>query len=493
MVPHGHLTNTALDTRLRPVTGLHHPQPVMHLRRRCCHRPDPTDHPYRRLPWNPTGALHSFGHSQALQAHFLQPGEFPRSYVLSDWSSNSGSVGGSYLPAVFIGQPVGIEQVGDVWIGDSGATSHMSRSADLMYDTRLPPPHRSRIILDDGSIKTVHFIGKIDLVFHSRTDYPVTFYDVPLVSDLAFNLFSFYIVQGKHDIILNETGAHLLDGRLVFPRSRCNRSSLHATRLLPGGNANASTVLATFAEPPSRRLDRPASPLPNFSVASPVVHRENSGVNGSCRARNAATGTSEKKYHVPWGMGAESESMSRGNGGRASAVLSPGGVFKDKKKKKYVVDSNHFLHVSLARAHSSVSKATTQQHDVQQVGELTPCSGCSMAKGICASTRHHITSRAAAPMDTMHIDTAGSLQESLGGSRCVVTFLDSASRFQRPYRVRDKSRPDVQSNEQFCIPRGERRPQHRPVHRGRPTMHSQRKVQLSRVHPRTVRPSGRSP
>ena len=84
----------------------------------------------------------------------MQPGEFPSS-VSSDWSSNSGSVGGSYLPSAFIGQPVDIEEVGDVWIGYSGVTSHMTRDADLMYDTRPPPPHKSKTILGDGSIKKV--------------------------------------------------------------------------------------------------------------------------------------------------------------------------------------------------------------------------------------------------------------------------------------------------------------------------------------------------
>ena len=84
----------------------------------------------------------------------MQPGEFPSS-VSSDWVSNGDSVGGSYLPSAFVEQPVRIEQVGDVWIGDSGATSHMTRSADLMCDTRPPPPHRSRIILGNGPIKKV--------------------------------------------------------------------------------------------------------------------------------------------------------------------------------------------------------------------------------------------------------------------------------------------------------------------------------------------------
>ena len=57
----------------------------------------------------------------------------------------------------------------------------------------------------------------------------------------------------------------------------------------------------------------------------------------------------------------------------AAAVLSPGGVFMDEKKKKKVVNINHF-HVSFAHAHSSVLKATAPQHDIQLVGELTPCS-----------------------------------------------------------------------------------------------------------------------
>ena len=124
----------------------------------------------------------------------MQPGECPSS-VSSDWISNSDNVGGSYLPSAFVGQPVGIEQVGDVWIGKSGDTSHMTRNADLMYATRSPLPHRSRIILGDRSNKKVQFIGKIDLVFHSRTDYIVTLNDVSFVPDLEFNLFSFHIVQ----------------------------------------------------------------------------------------------------------------------------------------------------------------------------------------------------------------------------------------------------------------------------------------------------------
>ena len=62
-----------------------------------------------------------------------------------------------------------------------------------------------------------------------------------------------------------------------------------------------------------------------------------------------------------------------------------------------------------------------------------------MAKRIRAPTPHHTTSRAAAPLDMVHIDTAGPFPESLGSSRYVVLFVYNASRFQRPYGTRDES------------------------------------------------------
>ena len=88
----------------------------------------------------------------------------------------SGSVSGGCLPSAFVGQLVGIETVGSVWIGDSGAPSHMTGNADAMYGTSPPPLDRSRVILGDGSNKKAQFIEKTDLIFHSRTNYPVTLY-----------------------------------------------------------------------------------------------------------------------------------------------------------------------------------------------------------------------------------------------------------------------------------------------------------------------------
>ena len=157
----------------------------------------------------------------------------------------------------------------------------------------------------------------------------------------------------------------------MFPR-RCNGSFLNATRVLPGGNANARTALATFVEPPSHRSDGPPSPLPNCSVASPVTHHK-PGVRNLGRTSNAGAGIGEKSSSVAWGTSRESESILSDNAGIATAVLSPGGLFINKNKKK-VVDINHF-HVSLSHAHSRVLKATALQDGIQLVGELAPCSG----------------------------------------------------------------------------------------------------------------------
>ena len=197
-----------------------------------------------------------------------------------------------------------------------------------MFDTRPPSPHRSRIILGAGSIKKVHFVVKLDLVFHSKTDHPVTLHDVSFVPDMGFSLFSFHVVQEKHEIILNRTGAHHLGGCLVFPR-RSNGSSLRATRVLPGGHANANTTVTTVAIPPSQRNDGPSSPVPYRSVASPVAHHK-PGVNRSCRTSNAGARSGEKNPSVVQEQGGESES---GSAWMAAAVLSPGGVFVTKNKK----------------------------------------------------------------------------------------------------------------------------------------------------------------
>ena len=50
-----------------------------------------------------------------------------------------------------------------------------------------------------------------------------------------------------------------------------------------------------------------------------------------------------------------------------------------------------------------------------------------------------MTRRATQLLGLVHIDTAGPYPTSVGGSRYVVMFVDSASRRQRPYGTHEKS------------------------------------------------------
>ena len=111
-----------------------------------------------------------------------------------------------------------------------------------------------------------------------------------------------------------------------------------------------------------------------------------------------------------------------------ATALNPGML-----KHGKVVDINH-LHVSLAHAHASVLQATARQPGFRLTGKLVSCSSCLMAKGNRASTAHHTTARAKRPMELVQVDNADPFPASLGGSRYVVMFVDSASRPQRIHR-----------------------------------------------------------
>ena len=90
-------------------------------------------------------------------------------------------------------------------------------------------------------------------------------------------------------------------------------------------------------------------------------------------------------------------------------------------------------------------KATAKQHGFRLTGELVSCSARSRAKGHRAPTPHHATRRATQPLGLVHINTAGPYPTYLRGSWYVVMSVDSASRLQRPYGVREKSAAAVLS------------------------------------------------
>ncbi|CAN0062545.1 unnamed protein product, partial [Ascophyllum nodosum] len=55
----------------------------------------------------------------------------------------------------------------DFWIGDSGASCHMTNDACKMYCMRPPG---QQVITSDGTRVRVECVGNIDVVFHGRSD-----------------------------------------------------------------------------------------------------------------------------------------------------------------------------------------------------------------------------------------------------------------------------------------------------------------------------------
>ena len=86
----------------------------------------------------------------------------------------------------------------DFWIGDSGASCHMTNDASKMYCMRPPPLDQRGVITSDGTRLRVEYIGNIDVLFQGRSDEPITLIDVSYVPDLKFNLFSFHKAQQTH-------------------------------------------------------------------------------------------------------------------------------------------------------------------------------------------------------------------------------------------------------------------------------------------------------
>ena len=94
----------------------------------------------------------------------------------------------------------------DFWIGDSGA----SNDASKMYCMRPPHFDQKEVITSNGTRLKVECVGNIDVIFHGRSDEPVTMIDVSYVPGLKFNMFSFHKAQQTHVIILDAAGAHIM-------------------------------------------------------------------------------------------------------------------------------------------------------------------------------------------------------------------------------------------------------------------------------------------
>ena len=314
----------------------------------------------------------------------------------------------------------------------------MTHDRTRIYNVGPPPPVRETITIGDRRKIKVEYIGDMDVIFHGKNDQRITLIDVAYVPGLEFNPYSLHAVQKSHLIVSDASGTRIIGENLAFPRSSSG-SYLRATRLPAGtvgarrrqGDMRATNLLRQLRHPtppppqeiPPPRRNMCATGLhdPNVSgvvtVLEPTPFPPLSSVLGKIKFVGEAPSRSECRIGTLLG---------------AVALIS--GPLKHGKG----VDINH-LHVSLAHAHASVLKATAKQHGIRLTGELVSCSACSRAKGYRAPTPHHATRRATQLLGLVHIDTAGPYPTSLGGSRYVVMFVDSASRLQGPYGAREKS------------------------------------------------------
>ena len=145
----------------------------------------------------------SFSTERDAMTQFCPPGES------MDWSGFVSNSSARIVPnGAFTSQSN--KSRSDCWIGDSGASCHMTNDASKMYCMRPPHFDQKEVITSNGTRLKVESVGNIDVIFHGRSDEPVTMIDVSYVPDLKFNLFSFHKAQQTHVIILDAAGAHIM-------------------------------------------------------------------------------------------------------------------------------------------------------------------------------------------------------------------------------------------------------------------------------------------
>ena len=97
------------------------------------------------------------------------------------------------------------------------------------------------------------------------------------------------------------------------------------------------------------------------------------------------------------------------------------------------------FHFSSGHLNERLLREPAKQQDVTLTGVLQPCGGYLEAKGVRAGVPRRTTSHAGTPMKTVRMELAGAYEASLGGSVYLIMFVDSASRWVRPYGMKSKS------------------------------------------------------
>ena len=144
-------------------------------------------------------------------------------------------------------------QVGDeAWICDSGASTHMTPSADCMSNYRKS---NLKLRIADGSTRSIEGYGDIKVVFRSGNGLvDVLLKDVAHVPDLRYHLFSLpTLVKNGHAFDKTPTGVSVrlkFLRSIVFPLSG-TLFSLYGYRVDSSSRETACAVLAP-GQPPNK-------------------------------------------------------------------------------------------------------------------------------------------------------------------------------------------------------------------------------------------------
>ena len=116
----------------------------------------------------------------------------------------------------------------------------------------------------------------------------------------------------------------------------------------------------------------------------------------------------------------------------ANATIAPGLQYRS------TYDINHF-HCSYGHLHEALLHDTARQLGVKLTGELQPCSGCSMGKGLRKAIPSTTTTRAT-KLERVFIDLSGKKSvASIGGSHYCMIIGDDYTRFTWVHFLKKKS------------------------------------------------------
>ena len=302
------------------------------------------------------------------------------------------------------------------WIADSGATFHMTRSADLLRDVQ---PSEDKVKIGNDTLVDVEGYGSLTVVFPNKAEGVTVRLDkVAYVPSLAFNLFSLMAAHTRGVGFATDDkdmSVTLADGRLKFwsdGSGYCN----YGRRIDPDDDYIPFPLLVPE---PIENVVQPAHPI---SLEFPI---EAPGSANSCETEWLSSLTflhenpMQPAHTIPL----------------ACPVIAPGSA----NLHDTTVDINVF-HCVHGHANEFLLRETAKSLGVELLGRLRPCTGCSMAKGYRKPIANSTKSRATKKLGRVFVDLSGPKSiPSLLGKKYVMIVKDDFTRYAWVYFLERKS------------------------------------------------------